>query len=152
MNAGTAMFLIMLGVFIVIVAVAILVHKKNINGKTKIDGGKVIIGLFVVFLGCAYLFIKRISSNEREQIIKNVALKTTITKISFDPHKPYFKFMTLADGQYLPMPEAMNNTLQIADSIYKIKGEDFYSVVNSKTKVATKYVVKVHRRVLSKPQ
>ena len=60
--------------------------------------------------------------------------------------------MTFADGQYLPMPEAMNNLLKVGDSIYKNKGEDFYTIVSAITKVTTKFSVKVHERVLGKAQ
>ena len=60
--------------------------------------------------------------------------------------------MILADGQHLPMPETMNSTLQIGDSIYKTKGEKFYTVINFKTKLKTQYAVATHVRVLGKPQ
>ena len=89
---------------------------------------------------------------KKKNIIHTVALNTTITNITFDTHKPYFKDMTLADGQYLPMPEAMNNEVQIGDSIYKIKGDNFYSVVSFKTKIKKQYFVATHLRVLSKPK
>ena len=50
------------------------------------------------------------------------------------------------------MPEAMNNEVQIGDSIYKIKGDNFYSVVSFKTKIKKQYFVSTHLRVLSKPK
>jgi hypothetical protein len=91
-------------------------------------------------------------NNEKDNIIKNVALSTTIKNITFDTHKPYFKDMHLADGKHLPMPEAMNNTLQIGDSIYKNKNEKFYTVVNASTKKRTVYEVKTHERILGNAQ
>ncbi len=152
MSAETSMSLIMFGAFIFICASAIIVEKYHRAGKTKLNGGQVILMLCLLFFAAAYFFIKSIGSDERQQIINNVTLKTTVTNITFDTHKPYFKDMTLDDGQTLPMPETMNNTLQIGDSIYKNKGEDFYTVVNAKIKSSIKYEVKIHLRELSKPQ
>ena len=60
--------------------------------------------------------------------------------------------MTFADGQFLPMPEVMNNSLQIGDSIYKIKGEAFYTVINFSTKIIKRYPVGIHKRIIGKPQ
>ena len=60
--------------------------------------------------------------------------------------------MTFADGQFLPMPEAMNNSLQIGDSILKSKEEVFYTVINLNTKISTRYLVPTHKRILGKPQ
>lgn len=100
----------------------------------------------------AYLVLKSQGNDEKEQLIKDIVLKTVVTNITFDSHKPYFKDMTLADGQSIPMPETMNKTLQIGDSIYKTKGGNFYTVINLKTKIVSNYEVKVHQRVLSKAQ
>ena len=60
--------------------------------------------------------------------------------------------MTFADGQFLLMPEAMNNSLQIGDSIHKIKEELFDTVINLNTKISTRYLVATHKRILGKPQ
>ena len=151
MSGDKAMILIIFGFTIFIATVAIFLQKYKLNHKTNFDVGAIIIGIFFVLIAVAYYFIKSIGGDERERIIKNITLQTTINTITFDKHKPYFKYMTLADSQYLPMPEAMNNTLQIGDSIYKNRGENFYTVINAKTKTISKYEVKIHERILTKP-
>lgn len=118
----------------------------------KINIASVIIALSLTFFGAVFLVLKFVINTEKENIIKNVALNATVVNITFDTHKPYFKDMVLSDGQYLPMPEAMNNTLQVGDSIYKSKGEAFYTIVSAATKSVTKIELKVHERVLGKAQ
>ena len=152
MNADVVVPLFMLGVFIVIAAVMIAAKWYTKKYKSKLNFTQIIIGFFIILIFSAYYFIKNLGSDEKQNIIENVTLKTTVANISLDSHKPYFKDMTLADGQHLPMPEAMNTTLQVNDSIYKNKGENFYTVINAKTKIASKYEVKIHERILSKPQ
>ncbi len=117
----------------------------------KISFTQIMLIVFGLVVGGFYLLIKSLGSDEKENIVQQINVKSTVADITFDPHKPYFKYMTLGDGQYLPMPEAMNATLQVGDSLYKNKGENFYTVVNRTTKIKTKYSVAVHERVMSKP-
>jgi hypothetical protein len=148
MDGGTLMLLI----FIFLVATMLTARWYTTKYKTKINLAQIMLIVFGLVAGGFYLLIKNLSSNEKETIIQNVSLKNTVTAITFDPHKPYFKSMTLDDGQYLPMPEAMNAVLQVGDSIYKNSAESFYTVVNAKTKIRINYAVHVHERVLSKSE
>jgi len=148
MDGGTLMLLI----FIFLVATMLTAKWYTTKYKSKLNFTQIIVIVFGLVIGGFYLFIKSLSSNEKENIVQDVSLKNTVTAITFDPHKPYFKSMTLDDSQYLPMPEAMNEALQVGDSIYKNSGESFYTVVNFKTKVRINYPVKVHERVVSKPE
>ena len=144
---GTMVF-----VFLLIVFTAFFITWYNEKYSKKINTGRVIIILSLSIFGIVFLFLKLGGNDDKQKIIETVELKTVIANITFDTHKPYFKDMTLADGQFLPMPEPMNNTLQIGDSIYKIKGELFYTVINFKSKISTQYLVATHIRVLGKPQ
>ena len=94
--------------------------------------------------------LQSIEKKEIENVTKDQEFQTTITNIVFDNHKPYFKRMILADGHYLPMPETMNNQVQIGDSIYKLKMQNFYTVV-SIDKIHKHYPVAIHFRILSTP-
>ena len=76
----------------------------NDKYNKKINIGTAIIALSLTFFGAVFLVSKFGMNTEKENIIKNVALSTTVKNISFDTHKPYFKDMTLAEGQFLPMP------------------------------------------------
>ena len=138
--------------FLFILFTVFFIKWYNDKYNKKINIGTVIIAFSLTFFGAVFLVLKFGMNTEKENIIKNVALSTTVKNITFDTHKPYFKDMTLADGQYLPMPEAMNNEVQIGDSIYKIKGDNFYSVVSFKAKIKKQYFVATHLRVLSKPK
>ena len=142
----------MLFFFLFTVFTAFFIKWYNDKYNKEINIGSVIIAISLTFFGAVFLVLRFGMNTEKENIIKNVALNTIVTNITFDTHKPYFKDMTFADGQYLPMPEGMNYTLQIGDSIYKIKGEGFYTVVNASTKKRTVYEVKTHERILSKAQ
>lgn len=139
-------------IFLFIVFTAFFIFWYNVKYNKKINIATIIIILCLSIFAFIFLIIKNIGSNEKEILIQNIALKTIVTNINFDPHKPYFKDMTLADGQYLPMPEAMNKILQIGDSIYKNKGETFYTIVSATTKTITKVQVKIHERILGKAQ
>ena len=151
-SSDTSIPIGMLFVFLLIIFTVFFIKWFNDKYNKKINIGNVIIALSLTFFGAVFLVLKFGMNTEKENIIKNVALSTTVKNITFDIHKPYFKDMTLADGQYLPMPEAMNNEVQIGDSIYKIKGDSFYSVLNFKTKIKKQYFVATHLRVLSKPK
>ncbi len=142
----------MVFVFLLIIFTAFFITWYNEKYNKKINTGRVIIIMSLSIFCIVFLFLKLDGNDERQKIIKNIELKTVIANITFDTHKPYFKDMTLADGQFLPMPETMNNKVQIGDSIYKMTGEHFYRVVNYKTKISTKYTVTTHIRVLGKPQ
>ncbi len=142
----------MFGSFIFICSTGIIIEKYYRKGKIKINGGQAIMYVSLLFFAGAYFIIKNMANDERQNIIENITLQTTVTNITFDTHKPYFKNMTFANRQTLPMPETMNKELQIGDSIYKNKKENFYTVVNFKTKIRTKYEVKTHLREFSKPQ
>ena len=124
----------------------------NDKYNKKVNIASVIIVISLIIFASTYLVLKSQGNDEKEKLVNNLALKTVVTNITFDPHKPYFKDMTLADGQYLPMPETMNSKLQIGDSIYKNKGDEFYIIINFKTKLKTQYLVATHMRVLGKPQ
>ena len=151
-NAETTMSGIIVFVFLLIVFTAFFIFWYNAKYNKKVNAASIIIVMSLSIFGFAYFILKNMGSNEKEKLVKNISLKTVVTNITFDTHKPYFKDMTLADGQFLSMPETMNNTLQIGDSIYKIKRETFYTVVNFKTKLKTQYAVATHVRVLGKPQ
>lgn len=151
-DAENTMFLGIIFFFLLVVFSVFFIMWYNDKYGKKINVGTVMIVICLSAFGIIFLYLKEWGSNEKDDFIKNISLKTVVSNISFDTHKPYFKEMTLADGQYLPMPEAMNETLHIGDSIYKIKGEKFYTVVNAKTKLQTQYLVATHIRVLGKPQ
>jgi len=142
----------MLFFFLSILFTAFFIMWYNDKYDKHINTGTVVMVLCLAAFAIIFLYLKNIGSNEKDEIVKNTTLRTVVTNITVDTHKPYFKDMALADGQFLPMPEAMNSTVQIGDSIYKIKGEKFYTVVNFKTKTPTQYPVATHTRVLGKPQ
>ena len=151
-NGDYAVSLSMLFFFLFIVFTTFFLMWYNDKYNTKINIGRVVIILCLSAFGIIFLYLKKIGHVENEKLLQNISLQTVVTNIVFDTHKPYFKDMILADGQHLPMPETMNNTLQIGDSIYKTKGEKFYTVINFKTKTKTQYAVATHIRVLGKPQ
>ncbi|MBC7485989.1 MAG: hypothetical protein H7282_04485 [Cytophagaceae bacterium] len=141
----------MLLLFIFLVAVMLTAKWYTQKYKPKISFTQIMLITFALVGGGFYLMIKNMGADEKTNIIQNVSLKNRVTAITFDPHKPYFKSMTFDDGQHLPMPEAMNKVLEVGDSVYKNKGDSFYLLVNSKTRLKTKYSVAIHERVLSKP-
>lgn len=142
----------MLFFFLSIVFTSFFIMWYNDKYDKKINVGNVVIVLCLSSFAIIYLYLKNMTNYEKDRLVQNIALKTIVTNITFDTHKPYFKDMTLADGQHLPMPETMNNTLQIGDSIFKDKGESIYTVLNNKTKIKTYFQVNTHTRVLGKPQ
>jgi len=144
--------ILMVLVFILIISIAVALIWYNKKYNKKISVGTVLIVLFLLIGGTFFALIKNMSAQEKGGIVKNVALKNIVVEIITDTHKQYFKDMRLDDGQILPMPESMNVVLQPGDSIYKNKGENFYTVVNSISKARKNFEVKVHERVLSKPQ
>jgi hypothetical protein len=151
-SVDTAIPLAMFFVFLFIVFTAFFLQWYNDKYNKKVNIGGITIAICLTVFGVVFLYLKYGMTGEKENIIQNVALRTIVTNITFDTHKPYFKDMSLADGQHLPMPENMNSTLQIGDSIYKNKKENFYTVVNAITNQKTAYEVKIHERVFGKPQ
>lgn len=145
-------FMIMVLIFLVLVSTAIGFMWYNKKYNKNINIGTVLIILFLLIGVAFFVLIKNMSADEKQGIVKNISLKNRVVEIITDTHKQYFKDMKLDDGQILPMPEAMNAVLQTGDSIYKNKGESFYTIINSKTKARKNFDVKVHERVLSKPQ
>jgi hypothetical protein len=145
-------FIGMVFIFFLIAFTAFFIKWYNDKYNKKMNIGSIVLVLCLLIFGTVYIVLKQQGAGEKATLIKNIQLKTVVTNITFDTHKPYFKDMTLADGQYLPMPEAMNETLKVGDSIYKNRGEAFYTIVSTASKVATKIAVKVHERVLGKAQ
>ncbi len=125
LSTETVMSAGILFVFLLIVFTVFFIKWYNDRYRKKINIGTVIIAMSLTIFAGAYLVLKSQGNDEKEKLVKNMQLKTVVTNITFDSHKPYFKDMTLADGQYLPMPETMNTTLQMGDSIYKNAGEIF---------------------------
>jgi ASC-1-like (ASCH) protein len=151
-SVDTSIPISMLFVFLFIVFTAFFIKWYNDKYNKKINIGSIIVAICLTLFAAVFLYLKYGITSEKENIIQNVTLKTTVTNITFDTHKHYFKDMVLSDGQYLPMPEAMNNALQIGDSIYKNKKENYYTVVNLSLKKRTVYEVKTHERILGKAQ
>ena len=105
--------------FLIIVFTALFIKWYNNKYCKTVDIGSVVIVFCLSLFSIAFLFLWFGSSKEKNNIEQNVALKTLVTNITFDTHKPYFKDMTLAEGQFLPMPEAMNNEVQKATAFTK---------------------------------
>ncbi len=142
----------MLFFFLSILFLVLIINWYNEKYHKKINIARVVVLICLTAFGIIFVILKSFGSDEKQKLIQDISLKTVVTKITFDTHKPYFKDMQLADGQNLPMPETMNGVLQIGDSIYKIKGENFYTVFNPITKMRRKFEVKIHERVLGKAQ
>jgi len=139
-------------VFLFIVFTAFFIKWYNDKYNKKLNISSIVLVVCLVIFAAAYIILKQMGTDDKATLVKNVQLKTVVTNITFDPHKPYFKDMTLGDGQFLPMPETMNNSLQIGDSIFKEIGESIFTVVNSKTKIKNYYRAAIHTRVFGKPQ
>lgn len=152
MDGDTMMALIMFGLFIFLAATMITITWYNKKHQFKINPVRVLLILFALIIGGFWLFMSKMSTSEKSNIIQTVSLKNKVVDISFEKRKPYFKDMKFDDGRWLPMPEEMNGILQIGDSIYKNKDEDFYTVVNATTKKKINFKVKTHERILGKPQ
>ena len=145
-------FIAMVFFFLFIVFLVIFLTWYNQKFRKKLNIGSIIIVFCLTCFAIVFVTLKYYGNNEKQQLINNIVLKTTVVDIVFDPHKPYFKDMILNDKQHLPMPESMNATVQIGDSIFKNQNEDFYTVVNKISKTRTIYKVQIHERVLGQPQ
>lgn len=152
MSADKMMFLIMFGLFLLIAGTMVFASWFTNKYPNKISFFQIVFVVILFVFGGFFLFIKKISSSEKNNIIQSVSLQNTVVDIYNQTRKPYFKEMKFDDGKTLPMPEEMNGILQIGDSIYKNKDEDFYTIVNATSKTRTKFDVKVHERILGEPQ
>ncbi len=152
MSGDTMMLLIMFGLFLFIVATMLFANWYTTKYPTKITFHQIVFVVVLFIFGGFFLFIKSLSSSEKNNIIQSVSLQNIVVDIYNETRKPYFKEMKFDNGETLPMPEEMNSILQIGDSIYKNKGEGFYTIVNATKKTRTKFAVKVHERILGKPQ
>lgn len=152
MSADSMMMLIMFGIFVTVFTIVLAIKWYNKNHTFQINPVRILLLLFaLIFLG-AWLFFKKIATSEKTAIIQNTSLKNKVVDIQWDKRKPYFKDMKLDNGKWLPMPEEMNDVLQVDDSIYKNEGADFYTVVNAKTKARRDFKVQIHERVMGKAQ
>lgn len=142
---------VMLLLFFFIVGTMLTANWYTKKYKSILNFTQIVVLVFGLMMAAAYFFIKNLAAGEKENIMQDVVLKNTVKSITFDPHKTYFKNMTLDDGQYLPMPESMNQTLQVGDSIYKNKGEYFYTVMHANTQTKRRYDITVHERTMGKP-
>ena len=103
LSADTTVSLMILFVFLIIVFTTFFIKWYNDKYNKTVDIGSVVIVFCLSLFSIAFLFLWFGSSKEKNNIEQNVALKTLVTNITFDTHKPYFKDMTLAEGQFLPM-------------------------------------------------
>lgn len=152
MSGDTMMFLIMIGIFLVMVSIMIGANWYIQKYSSKLSFFQIVLSLFLLlFIGFGF-FISSLSTSEKSSIIENVYLKNKVVAITMQTRNQYFKEMKFDDGKSLPMPEEMNGILKIGDSIYKNKGDDSYTVVDAITKKRLQFKVKVHERILGKPQ
>lgn len=152
MSADSMMMLIMFGAFAILLAIVIAIRWFNKNHTFQINPVRIILLLFALLILGAWLFFKNRTTSEKTAIIQNTSLKNKVVDIKWDKRKPYFKDMKLDNERWLPMPEEMNDVLQVDDSIYKNAGADFYTVVKAKTKSRRDFKVKIHERVMGKAQ
>ena len=104
LSADTTASLIILFLFLIIVFIALFIKWYNNKYHKTVDIGSVLIVFCLSLFSIAFIFLWFAGSKEKNNLKKNVVLKTLVTNITFDTHKPYFKDMTLAEGQFLPMP------------------------------------------------
>ena len=126
LSAESTASIMMIFLFLIIVFIAFFIKWYNDKYIKTLNIGRAIIISTIAVFCIAFIALQSIVKKEIESITKDQEFQTTITDIVFDNHKPYFKSMILADGRYLPMPETMNNQVQIGDSIYKLKMQNFY--------------------------
>ena len=95
---------------------------------------KILIGFFVIiaFFGIG-IIIKLANMDKEDFLTKEIKSKVISIRQGYKG-KPNYKIMELQDGQSFTIPKTMLDILQIGDSVYKTKGNDFYIFVDSKTK------------------
>lgn len=80
------------------------------------------------------IVLKEIAQDEEEYFITEEIKSKVIAIREGYKSRPERRKMELESGQSFTIPKAMRDILQIGDSVYKTKGENFYIFVDSKTK------------------
>lgn len=130
--------------FLFVVLLALFLYWYNQKYNRKVNIFIVVLILFSIGVGSTFVILNQSVNLEKQDIIKNLSFKATVKNIIFDKHKPYFKDMVLSTNEILPMPRAMNSTLQIGDSIYKNKNQNQYTVINHITHEKKVYIIKMN--------
>jgi hypothetical protein len=95
---------------------------------------RIIIGLFVALALVGVGIIIQLANTDKEAFLPKEIKSTVILIRQGYKGKPNYKIMELQSGQSFTVPESMLYVLEIGDSVYKNKGEDFYTFISSKTK------------------
>ncbi len=98
--------------------------------QTKLIIGSVILFGFIFFLGVFTMdndYQDSILKEEGNGKIKLIREPTIARKVTY-------KLLELEDGNTFKISNSLVETVHIGDSIYKNKGENFYNLVDSKTK------------------
>lgn len=96
---------------------------------------KLIISVVILF-GFIFIFgVFTINKEYEKTILKEEGNgKVKLIREARQGRKVTYKILELEDGNTFKIDNSLVETVNIGDSIYKIKGENFYNLIDSKTK------------------
>jgi hypothetical protein len=89
---------------------------------------KILIGGFIFIAIIFAIFILKLAYDGKKDWVENTAIQSKIVDIyQGDKGKPNYQIMKLESNQSFAIPKNMLSKLQIGDSVFKNKKDDFYT-------------------------
>jgi hypothetical protein len=100
--------------------------------KTK---HKIIIGIIVLFMLIFGVMVLKLNDGHQEVILNREGNgKIKLIREAREGRKVSYKVLELENGDTFLINKSLVETVDIGDSVYKNKGEEFYNIVDAETK------------------
>lgn len=96
---------------------------------------KIIIGIIVLFMLIFGVMVSKLDNSHQDVILSQEGNgKVKLIREAREGRKVTYKIIELENGTTFKISNSLVETVHIGDSIYKNKGEEFYTIINSETK------------------
>lgn len=100
---------------------------------------KIIIGIIVLFMLIFGIMVSKQNDRHEEVMLNREGNgKIKLIREAQQGRKVSYKVLELENGDTFIISNSLVETVNIGDSVYKIKGEKFYNLVNFETKAVRK--------------
>ncbi|WP_375561763.1 hypothetical protein ACE193_04210 [Bernardetia sp. OM2101] len=96
---------------------------------------KVIIGVIVLFMLIFGIMVSKLDNSHQDTILNQEGNgKVKLIREAKEGRKVTYKIIELENGNTFKISNSLVQTVHVGDSVYKHKGEGFYTIINSETK------------------
>jgi len=96
---------------------------------------RIIVGVIVLFIIIFGFMVSKLNNSHTDTILNEEGNgKIKLIREADEGRQVTYKILELENGNTFKISNSLVETVHVGDSIYKNKGEDFYTIVNTETK------------------